>query len=160
MTVLAGASGDVYDAPVWTAGDPHVTVMPPARSVALGLTSTFPGGGVVIAQHVIGAKLYQLSQLEDGWLGAGSLAPTRGALEHYRQFLFGLGDAISLDAEAVAAGEGTLQVEWEDGSGERLIEFSDRGAWLYESHDGEGAQVTIEPFDVQRVLSFFHGEPL
>ncbi|ORV85560.1 hypothetical protein AWC11_01670 [Mycobacterium interjectum] len=115
---------------------------------------------MVEAHHVIGAKLSQLLRLEDGWLGPGSLAPTPGAFENYRQFLIALGAAISLDAEAVAAGEGTLQVEWEVDGVERLIEFSDRGAWLYESHNGDSAQVTVEPFDVQRVLSFFHGQPL
>jgi hypothetical protein len=160
MTVLAGTPGDVYDAPKWTAEDPHVAVMPPARSVHLGLASTFPTG-IVAAHNIISAKLNQLHQLEDGWLGPGSLAPTPGALDYYRQFLITLGDAISLDAEAVAAGEGTLQVEWETDGGKRLIEFSDRGAWLYESRNGEGAaQVTVEPFDVQRVLCFFHGQPL
>jgi hypothetical protein len=131
--------------------------MPPARSVYVGLAST-PPAAAVAAAHIIGAKLRQLSQLEDGWLGEGSLAPTPGAFEHYRQFLVALGDAISLDAEAVAAGEGTLQVEWETNGVERLIEFSDRGAWLYESYNGESKQVTIEPFDVQPALSFFHGQ--
>lgn len=160
MTLLAGIPGDVYDAPVWTADDPYVAVMPPARTVYLGLASTLPYDGGVEARHIIGAKVGQLHQLEDGWLGPGSLAPTPGALEHYRQFLIELGDAISLDAEAVAAGEGTLQVEWELDGAERLIEFSDSGAWLYESHDGGGAQMTVDPFDVQRVLSFFNGNPL
>lgn len=159
MTVLAGTPGDVYDAPVWTAGNPHVAIMPPAHRVYLSLAST-PAAGLVEAHHVIGAKLSQLLRLEDGWLGPGSLAPTPGAFENYRQFLIALGAAISLDAEAVAAGEGTLQVEWEVDGVERLIEFSDRGAWLYESHNGDSAQVTVEPFDVQRVLSFFHGQPL
>lgn len=157
--MLAGTPGDVYDAPVWTAKDLSVTVMPPTFSVFFGLAWTSSAGAVGV-HHVIGAKLSQLLLLEDGWLGPGSLAPSRGAFDHYRQFLVALGDAISLDAEAVAAGEGTLQVEWEAGGVERLIEFSDRGAWLYQSHDGESAQLTVEPFDVQRVLSFFHGQPL
>jgi hypothetical protein len=159
MTVLTGVLGEAYDAPVWTAEDPYVAVMPPARRVYLGLASTLPAG-LVAPRHIIAAKLRQLYQLEDGWLGPGSLAPTPGAFEHYRQFLVALGDVISLDAEAVAAGEGTLQVEWEVNGAVRLIEFSDRGVWLYESHNGESAQVTVEPFDVQRALSFFHGQPL
>jgi hypothetical protein len=159
MTALAGALGDVYDAPVWTAENPRVEVMPPGRLVYLRLASTLPGAAVVVG-HVIGAKLGQLYQLNDGWLGPGSLAPTPRAFEHYKRFLAALGDAMSLDAEAVAAGEGTLQVEWKTDGVERLIEFSDRGAWLYESREGESAQATVEPFAVGPVLSFFHGQSL
>ncbi len=161
MTLLAGAPGDVYDAHVWTGDDPGLLVVPPPHSVSFALASTTTPGGTVAAHHIVSAKLSQLLQLKDGWLGSGSLAPTVGAFGHYVQFLGTLGAAISLDAEAVASGEGTLQVEWEtDGGVERLIEFSDQGAWLYESCNGENSQATVEPFDVQRVLSFFHGQSL
>lgn len=160
MKVLAGTPGDIYDAPVWTAEDePRFGVMPAADPVRLSLASTL-APGVVAAHHVISAKLNTLRRLQDGWLGPCSLAPTPGAFENYRQFLAALGGAASLDAEAVATGEGTLQVEWEHNGAVRLIEFSDRGAWLFQSNDQGHVEQTIEPFDAQRALSFFHGEPI
>lgn len=156
MRVLAGTPGDVYVAPVWTAEEPHVDVMPAPDCVHLSLASTF-SSGVIAAHHIVSAKLNVLHRLKDGWLGPGSLAPTPQAFENYRQFLVVLGETISLDAEAVASGEGTLQVEWEHDGVVRLIEFSDRGAWLFESDEQGHRERTIEPYDAQPVLSFFHG---
>jgi|ERR1700733_47945 len=133
-------------------------MMPPARRIHLGLASTL-APGVVAAHHVVSAKLNVLQRLQDGWLGSGSLAPTPGAFENYRQFLIALGNTVSLDAEAVASGEGTIQVEWEHEGAVRLIEFSDRGAWLLPSSDEGHFEQMVEPFDAQRALSFFHGKP-
>jgi hypothetical protein len=158
MSVLAGTPGDVYDAPVWTGHEAHVDLIPSAEPLHLALASSFPQG-VVTAHHVVSAKLNVLRRIQDGWLGPGSLAPTPQAFEHYWQFLVALGDTISLDAEAVASGEGTLQVEWERDGVTRLIEFTDRGAWLLESNDEGDTEYRIEPFDAQPALIFFHGEP-
>lgn len=147
MTVIAG--DDILAPPTRT----------PPQTLFIGLTHTPPAEHIT-AQQIIGAKLYTLKSLRDGWLGAGSVAPTQRAFDHYLEFLAALAEDVTLDAEAVATGDGTLEVEWKVGDGERLIEFSDRGAWLLHSTDEQDLEDTIEPFDVERVRNFFLGNAI
>jgi hypothetical protein len=157
MTVIAG--DDLHAGPARTPEQTHIFEVPPGPQILIGLTLTPPAEHIA-AQQIIGAKLYTLMSLRDGWLGAGSVAPRQRAFDHYVEFLVALGDAVNLDAEAVATGDGTLEVEWKTEEGERLIEFSDRGAWLLHSADEQELEVHVEPFDADQVRSFFLGDAI
>jgi hypothetical protein len=148
MTVIAG-DDIIFSAPSRTSAHP----------ILIGLTRTPPAEHIA-AQQIIGAKLYTLRLLRDGWLGAGSVAPKQGAFAHYLEFLSALGNDVTLDAEAVATGDGTLEVEWDTDDGERLIEFSERGAWLLDTTAQQNIERTVEPFDVEQARDFFLGNAI
>ncbi|OZG27030.1 hypothetical protein BH683_021605 [Williamsia sp. 1138] len=63
------------------------------------------------------AQLEHVLGLEDGWQGAGSLAPTSAAKEFFEKYFDGLQSSYWAESTPTATPEGGLHMEWSrDGS--------------------------------------------
>jgi hypothetical protein len=110
--------------------------------------------------HVINAKVNLLYQLQDGWLGDGSVAIHPRAIDNFREFLRELGDGVMLRAEPVGNADGGVEIEWKAADGAmRVIEFASDEMWLFENCAGTYQERSL-PFDARRAVEFFGGEPI
>lgn len=185
--ILSAATAASYRVPHWTGTETfvldshklraHGDIAWPAHEFAYTahsfpshvLTNSLGLHREVAVSHVVAAKLARLEALQDGWLGPGSVRPSRDAMRHYMEFLISLDAFITLDAEAVATAEGAVRIEWDRDGAERVIEFNaDGSAWLYDSEgyddgpllsasdgDDAGVDLLVDPFDIHQVTQFF-----
>jgi hypothetical protein len=107
-------------------------------------------------QHAI-SQLEEFSDLEDGWAGPGSLAPTKQILETAKSIALVPG-FVSLLPDISAMPNGTIAFDWETEEGSANLEIGVDSFSFYLDRDGSffplsGSSRMIPAFQVGQIIS-------
>jgi hypothetical protein len=98
--------------------------------------------------------LSRIRRLTDGWLGDGSLAPTKSAIDRLAEAT----DAVNPQARISPAADGSILIEWEQGDREFLVSIERDSSIVFIEEDATGHLIREDerPFsseELRRALS-------
>lgn len=102
------------------------------------------------------ARIAELRNLNDGWFGRGSLAPSKESVDR----LAHQAEVVPGNAHVSAGADGSVIVEWEVGGREFFLSLERDGLLVYfvESSDGVLLDEREEPYTYARLRDFLTSE--
>lgn len=143
-------SGDFFQSAV------SVSSLMMAAAWASKSTDSTSAQGYFERQHAL-AQIEEFSELEDGWAGPGSLAPTRSILEIAKTTALAPG-FVALYPDISAMPNGTIAFDWDTEAGSANLEIGADNFSFYLDWEGSffplsGSSHMIPAFEIAEILT-------